>query len=224
MKITYSIQVCNESRELFSLLSFLKKSIDWDGGDEIDVVVDKDNKTDKVDMVLGYFKDDINVYEREFDNFCNIGNYHTEVAKGDWIFYIDADEMPQFHLIDDIKRIINDSQADIIYIPRINIHPGSTKEWLKEMNFQENQVGFINWPDLQGRLYRRCGEITWEGEPHAKLTGPDTFKTVGLQPNASFALWHIKSMEKQNSRWKKGEDGTYGIASPTSENLYDVLM
>ena len=224
MKITYSIQVCNESRELFSLLSFLKKSIDWDGGDEIDVVVDKDNKTDKVDLVLGYFKDDINVYEREFDNFCNLGKYHTEVAKGDWIFYIDADEMPQYHLIDDIKRIINDSQADIVYIPRINIHPGSTKEWLKEMNFQENQVGFINWPDMQGRLYRKCDEITWSDELHTKLTGPDTLRTVALQPNASFALWHIKSMEKQGSRWKKGEDGTYDIASPTSGNLYDVLM
>ena len=92
------------------------------------------------------------------------------------------------------------------------------------MKFQENQVGFINWPDMQGRLYRRCDEITWTGELHTKLTGPDTLRTVALQPNPSFALWHIKSMEKQDSRWKKGEDGTYDIASPTSGNLYDVLM
>ena len=90
------------------------------------------------------------------------------------------------------------------------------------MKFTENEVGFINWPDMQGRIYRKCDEITWTDELHTKLTGSD--KVIALQATPSFALWHIKSMEKQDSRWKKGEDGTYDITSPTTGNLYDVLM
>ena len=61
MKLTYTIQVCNESRELFSLLNFLLKV--KDEGDPIDVVIDSTHKTEKIDMVIEYFKQDINVYE-----------------------------------------------------------------------------------------------------------------------------------------------------------------
>ena len=50
MNLTYSIQVCNESRELYSLLNFLIKVID--GDDNIHVVVDSLHKTDKVDKVI----------------------------------------------------------------------------------------------------------------------------------------------------------------------------
>ena len=38
MKITYAITVCNESRELYSLISFLKDVIDKE--DDINVLVD----------------------------------------------------------------------------------------------------------------------------------------------------------------------------------------
>ena len=47
MKITYSIQVCNESRELYSLVNFLLKVIDEE--DNVHVVVDSLHKTDKVE-------------------------------------------------------------------------------------------------------------------------------------------------------------------------------
>ena len=46
MKITYTVQVCNESRELFSLLNLLTRTIDDE--DEINVVADTNNITDKV--------------------------------------------------------------------------------------------------------------------------------------------------------------------------------
>ena len=60
MKLTYSIQVCNESRELFSLLNVLTHLIDTE--DYIDVVVDSANTTEKVSLVLEHFKDRITVY------------------------------------------------------------------------------------------------------------------------------------------------------------------
>jgi len=37
-------------------------------------------------------------------------------------------------------------------------------------------------------------------------------------------MWHIKSMDKQNSRWKKDETGMYNINAPSNSDLYDLLM
>ena len=53
MKITYSIQVCNESRELYSLVNFLLKVIDEE--DNVQVIVDSLHKTDKVHKVIDHF-------------------------------------------------------------------------------------------------------------------------------------------------------------------------
>jgi hypothetical protein len=92
-KFTYSIQVCNESRELYSLLNFLIKVIDKE--DNIHVVVDSLHKTDKVDKVIDHFKDKISVFERPFDTFCKNASYHQSIATRDYIFGLDADEMPQ---------------------------------------------------------------------------------------------------------------------------------
>ena len=57
MKITYSIQVCNESRELYSLINFLLKVIDEE--DIIQIIVDSLHKTDKVDKVIDNCKEKI---------------------------------------------------------------------------------------------------------------------------------------------------------------------
>lgn len=219
MKLTYTIQVCNESRELFSLLNFLLKV--KDEGDPIDVVIDSTHKTEKIDMVIEYFKQDINVYERPFDTFYKNGLYHDSVATGDYIFHIDADEIPEEFLIRNVKKIIQDTNAEILFIPRMNIHPGITEEFAKECKFNVNNVGWINWPDYQGRIYKNCEHITWTDELHTKLTGSD--KVIRLQPEVRLGMWHIKSMEKQTSRWKKVESGDWPFQRP-SGSLYDTLM
>lgn len=220
MKITYAIQVCNESRELFSLLGFLTRVIDEE--DEINVLVDSDNTTDKVSRVLEHYKERINVYEKPFTNFKERVALQLEKATGEYIFGIDADEMPRESLIKNIKRIIEQTGAEIIAIPRINIHPDITEEDAKEFGFSVNEVGFINWPDYQMRVYKNCDYIKWTDELHTKLTGTD--KVVGIKAIPEMALWHIKSMDKQKSRWKKDETGNYNINAPSTTDLYDLLM
>ncbi len=84
MRITYSIQVCNESRELYSLLNFLSKTIENE--DEVNVVVDSNRITDRVESVLEHFKERITVFKRPFDNFYLNSEFHISVATGDYIF------------------------------------------------------------------------------------------------------------------------------------------
>jgi hypothetical protein len=218
MKITYSIQVCNESRELFSLLNFLCKLKDPE--DNINVVVDSLHTTDKVKLVTDHFKSDITVYEKPFETFYKNVTFHKTKATGDYIFHIDADEMPQESLILGMKNVIKSSGADTISVPRINIHPGATTKFLTDMQFHVNQCGWINWPDYQSRVYRNCDEVTWTDELHTKLTGGSA---IALQADPLVALWHIKSIEKQESRWTKDDSGEYTISAPTGK-LYDILM
>ena len=227
MKITYSIQVCNESRELYSLLNFLIKVIDEE--DNIHVVVDSLHKTDKVDKVIEHFKDKISVFERPFDTFYKNASYHNSIATGDYIFGIDADEMPQEKLISNIKNIITETGAELIWIPRINIHPGITQSFIDYYKLNVNEYGWINWPDYQGRVYKNCEYITWTDKLHTKLTGTD--KQQGLKAHPEIALWHIKSIEKQESRWVKDInsnagycEGGFNINPPSDDNLYDMLM
>jgi hypothetical protein len=215
MKLTYTIQVCNESRELYSLLNFLSKTID-PTDDDVQVVVDQNRKTDRIGLVLEHFKDFIKVYERPFDNFCDNSNFHIEKATGDFIFHIDADEMPREFLIGNIKDAIESSEAEILCVPRINIDPGFTEEFLERRKYTINEMGWINWPDYQMRIFKNCDYIKWTDEMHTKLTGSD--KAVTLKAEPRVALWHIKAIEKEDNRWLDGEIIT------SNDNLYNSLM
>ena len=214
MKLTYTIQVCNESRELFSLLSFLRKTVDDE--DEINVVVDSNRVTERIESVLEHFKERINIFRRPFDEFHTNAQFHIEKATGEYIFGMDADEMPQELLIKNVKKIINDSGAEIIAVPRINIDPGYTEAFLERCNYKINDVGWINWPDFQTRIFKKCDHIKWTDEMHTKLSG--TNKAVALKPEPKLAMWHIKSIEKEENRWKDGNIIT------SNDNLYDKLM
>lgn len=193
MNISYAICVCNEDRELKALLAFLLKV--KDAGDEINVLIDSNKVTQEVRDVLTSFGDSVVVNERAFDGkFSDHRNYHATLCKGEYIFVVDADEMPQEALIKNIKTF----DGDILYVPRINICPGYTQEWLDDYKFRVNELGFINWPDFQGRYYKNNGDIKWSSDLHEKLTGPEGAKVAGLQANPLVALWHIKTIERQD--------------------------
>ena len=92
MKISYAIPTCNEHVELEKLLSFLIKHIDE--SDEIVVQCDKGNTTPKVYKVLGDFPT-IKIIEFPLKgDFASFKNNLKEHCTGDWIFQIDADELP----------------------------------------------------------------------------------------------------------------------------------
>lgn len=193
VKISYAICVCNEDRELNSLVNFLLKVKDEE--DEINILVDSKNVTPEVREVLKSHGDKIVVNEREFDGkFSDHRNYHATKCTGDYIFAIDADEMPQEALITNIKTF----EGDIMYVPRINICPGYTADWITDYKFNLNEMGWVNWPDYQGRYYKNNGEIKWSNDLHEKLEGPNPDKVAMLEAKPLIALWHIKTVERQD--------------------------
>ena len=193
VKISYAICVCNEDREVNSLINFLLKVKDEE--DEINILLDSKKGTAEVRSVLESFGDKIVVNEREFNGkFAEHRNYHATKCSGDYIFAIDADEMPQEALINNIKTF----EGDIMYMPRINICPGYTAEWITDYKFNLNEMGWVNWPDYQGRYYKNNGEIKWSKDLHEKLEGPNPDKIAMLEAKPLIALWHIKTIERQD--------------------------
>ena len=70
--------------------------------------------------------------------------------------------------------------------------------WLEKLKLKINELGWINWPDMQGRIYRNKSDIFWDNKLHEKVTGSDKVSAVESIP--ANALWHIKSVERQNNQ------------------------
>jgi hypothetical protein len=136
------------------------------------------------------------VHYRDFDgDFSSHRNFLCDQASGEYIFMLDADEVPTETLMDKLDEVTRQG-ADIIYIPRINICLGQTREWLKSHDFTTNEVGWINWPDYQGRIVK--SHIRWQGKVHEKPEGSDKRMVINAEP--WFALLHVKTVEKQDKQ------------------------
>ena len=194
MLITYAIMVCDEYRELNTLLNFIRRTVK---NGEVIILVDSTKKCPERDLVLQSFNE-YTVYHRDFDgDFSAHRNFLCEKASGEYIFMLDADEVPTETLMDKLDEITSQG-ADIVYVPRINMCIGQTREWLKMREFTTNEVGWINWPDYQGRIFK--SHIRWQGKLHEKLEGSDRRMMINAEP--WLALWHIKTVEKTD---KQGE-------------------
>lgn len=64
MKLSYAITVCNESKDLYALVSFLKSVKDPE--DEINILLDTLHTTETMINILDHFKDDIVLNKRDF--------------------------------------------------------------------------------------------------------------------------------------------------------------
>lgn len=193
MKISYAVCVCDEHVELRSLLSFLVKTVDAE--DEINVLVDAGRVTPEVRGVLETFGDRVVVNERLFcGDFSAHRNHHATLCTGDYIFVLDADEIPQEDLVKNIKQV----SCGALFVPRINIVTGYTRAWCEKMGFNVNHVGWINWPDYQGRFYRNDGTIRWTRGLHERLEGTDDVKSLEASPQ--LAIWHVKTVDRQEKQ------------------------
>jgi hypothetical protein len=206
VNVTYGITVCNEINEITQLVNFLHPRIQSD--DEILIQYDEGGVTDDV---LGYLKiindlhDNINVIGFPLNkDFASYKNNLKNHAKGIFIFQIDADELPNEYLITNMHDLLNANlDIDLFFVPRINTVEGLTDEHIQKWRWNVNEKGWVNWPDVQTRIYRRTSEIEWEGKVHERIKGYNTMTYLPLEEE--FALYHpkdIKRQEKQNELYE----------------------
>ena len=138
MKVSYAITVCNELDEITKLLNFLLKNKKKE--DEIVVLFDKKNGTPEVWNLLQELKDEPNVkYEAKTfkDHFADWKNYLTTLCSGEWVFQIDADEIPNQWLIENLHKIIDSNEKiDVMLVPRVNTVQGLTQEHIQKWRWK----------------------------------------------------------------------------------------
>jgi hypothetical protein len=196
MKISYAITVCNEFTEIQKLIPYLLDNIRQD--DEIVVLYDSKNGDEKVEEYLRAksVNPTYSWHSGEFDgHFADWKNKLTDLCNGDYIFQIDADEIPNKELIDNLPQILEMNSVDVILVPRVNLVDGLTDEYIKKWNWNVDDKGRVNWPDPQWRVYKKSESIRWINKVHEKLEGYDTISNLPWVEELS--LFHHKDIDKQ---------------------------
>ena len=202
MKITYAITVCNEFIEIQRLLNFLLEHKRHE--DEIVILYDSVNGDPEVEAYLRSRSINLDFlwYPGEFKNhFADWKNKLTEYCSGDYIFQIDADEIPTELLLEYLPKVLEDNPDNEVYlVARVNTVSGLTQDHINEWRWNVDGEDRVNWPDYQWRIWKNKPEIKWINKVHEKLQG---FKTYAPLPaHKDLALYHPKTIEKQEKQNK----------------------
>jgi len=199
MTISYAITVCNELEEITKLLDFLQTKIRKE--DEIVIQYDEGGVTQEVLEFLN-IKKQIHGYtvigfplNKDFASYKN--NLKKHCTK-DFIFQIDADEIPHEVMIAYLPQVLEDTPVDIIFVPRVNTVDGLTQQHIDKWRWNVNEKGWVNWPDYQTRIYRNTEDVTWMNKVHEKITGYDTFSNFPAEEH--WALYHPKKIDRQEKQ------------------------
>jgi len=199
MKISYAITVCNEHKEIEKLLTFLFEHKRQE--DQVVVQMDKDSMTDEVTNVCERFEnrpfDEYKLIEYSLNkNFATYKNNLNKNCDGNWIFQIDADEIPNEYLMEALPFILEANEGiEAFWVPRVNTVAGITDEHITKWGWKLTEDGWVNFPDWQMRLYRNKEEIYWIKPVHEQLKGYTKFHN--LPAEEKFALYHPKDIGRQ---------------------------
>ncbi len=197
MKISYAITVCNELKEVTSLINFLLVRVDTE--DEIIIQYDSDSVTKEVKDYLTIISDlqkQIKVISFPLNkDFASFKNNLKQNCNGDYIFQIDADEEPSEILLERLKQILTTNDVDIIFVPRVNTVEGLTDSHIQKWGWKVDEKGWVNWPDYQTRIYKNTEDVKWFGKVHERISGYDTF--TNFPADEKYSLYHHKQIDRQ---------------------------
>ena len=201
VNVTYAITVCNEINEITTLVNFLHPRIQSE--DEILIQYDEGGVTDDVRgylRIINDLHDNINVIGFPLNkDFASYKNNLKNHAKGIFIFQIDADELPNEYLITNMHDLLQANlDIDLFFVPRVNTVKGLTDEHIQKWRWNVNEKGWVNWPDVQTRIYRRTSEIEWEGKVHERIKGYNTMTYLPIEED--YALYHQKDIQRQEKQ------------------------
>ncbi len=204
MKISYAVTVCNEYKEVEKLLSFLFENKRKE--DEVVVQMDYDNSTTEVVKACEKWEskqsEEYKLIQCSLSkNFAQYKNNLNKNCSGEWIFQIDADEIPNKYLIQALPYVLeSNSDVEAYWVPRVNTVAGITENHVAKWGWKLNEENWVNFPDWQMRIYRNEENIYWVKPVHEQLKGYTKF--ANLPAEEKFALYHPKDIgrqEKQNA-------------------------
>lgn len=198
--ISYLITCKNEGIQLSSLLHRIYKFKDQTECIILDDYSDDPKTIEILDNAVELHPEFFQWHKHKLDNnYSEHKNYGKSLCKGQYIFQIDADELPCENLLASIKDIIElNNDIDLFWIPRINdfrgVNSQNAAQWGWRLSPYEDRL-IVNWPDPQGRLFKNKPYMEWKRRLHEKVEGAKTFSYLPYE--YEYALHHNKTIEKQ---------------------------
>jgi len=204
MKISYAITVCNELEEIQKLIPHLLKH----KREEDEIVVQQDELTNpsiENVQVQSYINELMFLGKIKFvsfplnNDFASFKNNLTKNCKGNYVFQIDADEIPNPYLLETLPTLLEENpEIEVLLVPRKNYVMGITPEHVHGWGWKMGEDYAINWPDLQWRIYKNTPEIKWVNKVHERLDGFKVYTHLPLEEE--YSLNHTKTIEKQTKQ------------------------
>lgn len=195
MKISYAITVCNELEEVKRLVNFLRSNKRKQ--DEIVILFDDKGSREVWNYLVQVEEKITLLHKAQFRNdFSQWKNTLTKLCSGDYIFQIDADELPNEELINNLPYILEiNPELDVLLVPRVNTVEGLTQDHINKWGWNVNKEGWVNWPDFQWRIYRNSPDIRWINKVHERLEGFKSYTTLPMEEG--YSLYHPKTIDRQ---------------------------
>ena len=197
MKLSYAITACNEVEETIRLVGQLLNYKE----ENSEIVVLLDTPKAPIEL-LEYLElqaeaNYITLIESEFDNdFAQWKNLLNSQCKGEWIFQLDADEFLEPDLIVNLEGILStNTDKDLIVVPRINTVEGLTDTHIKKWGWNVNEKGWVNFPDVQTRIYKNLDKIGWTGKVHERIVGFESY--TSFPADEVYCIKHPKTIDRQ---------------------------
>jgi glycosyltransferase involved in cell wall biosynthesis len=196
MRLSYAVLVHNEGDSLAKLLAAIRKparAFAW----EIVLVDDFSTDPRTCEILSAEQLAGTKVFKRALaDDFAAQKNFLNEQCGGDYIFNLDADELPPLRLVAQADVYCRrEPQVDVFELPRLNTIADASDADLSAWGKTRNALHHIDWPDWQQRLYRRVPSIRWQGRVHEKLSGYGSIMRFPAEPG--FAIVHSKTRAQQ---------------------------
>ena len=149
---------------------------------------------------LNHIASEYRLFQFELNkHFAAYKNNLNKNCSGDWIFQIDADEIPNEYLIEALPFILEANEdTEAFWVPRVNTVAGITDEHVAKWGWKLNEDSWVNFPDWQMRIYQNKEEIYWIKPVHEQLKGYTKF--ANLPAEEKFALYHPKNIGKQEKQ------------------------
>jgi hypothetical protein len=208
MKISYAVTVCNEFIEIQRLLIFLlehKRSQD-------EIVVQMDLSLDDLNdmpqdkrLVWQYIMKHNEqgncrvIFNPLRGDFASFKNHLKEQCTGDYIFQIDADEIPCTPIIESLPFILEQNpEIEVYLVPRVNTVAGLTDTHIQKWRWNVNSEGWVNWPDYQWRIFKNTPSIIWKNKVHEVLDGYKQYTHLPMEED--YSLYHPKTIDRQEKQ------------------------
>jgi len=245
-KVPLSVVILAKN-EAHRIAGSLDAVVSW--ADEV-LVID-DESTDATSAIAQ--QKGARVIRKKMENEGAHRNWAHAQARNEWIFSLDADEVPTAELKEEISRTLPQSEFDAYSIPRKNFigdywlqwggfYPASQIKLLKKSKFRWEEVGvhpraFMNGPtgrltqDLLHYTYRDSGDFlrklnnqtTLEAQKWAEYSHHNP-KKAAYKMNVVHALWRMFDRFVRTYFRKRGyRDGFTGFVMACFASLYQLV-